>query len=73
MPGGLRGVGDRSLGEWLEASPTLRAVHLRRRLTVAEQESICPPVLDVRGTAEGERRYAAVLPYLPAGWPLGVR
>lgn len=59
----LAGVGDATRGEWVEQreirkdSPMLRAwvVHVRRRLT-AEEEAIIGPPVDIRGTAEFERR-----------------
>lgn len=60
----LDGVGDPALGEWSEMGG---AFHLRRRLTEAEAAPI-GPVVDVRGTAEAERRLAAVRHLLPTGW-----
>ncbi len=62
----LDGVGDASLGEWLD--PPVRGVlHLRRRLSAEEGEAI-GPVVDVRGTDEAARRLVPVAPLLPAGW-----
>jgi hypothetical protein len=61
----LAGVGDASRGEWWERGGF--ATHLRRRLSVAEDARV-GPVVDVRGTAEAARRFAAMKPYLPAGW-----
>lgn len=49
----LASVGDRSLGEWREWSGS--AFHLRRRLTVAEQERV-GPVKDIRRSPEATRR-----------------
>lgn len=60
----LEGVGDPGL-EWTDF--TGRAFHLRRRLT-AEEAAPIGPVVDVRGTAEAERRLAEVRHLLPAGW-----
>lgn len=59
----LAGVGDATLGEWTEQGDV--AVHLRRRLTEAEARDI-GPVVDVRGTWEGEKRANRVRRYLPA-------
>ena len=63
----LNGVGDASLGEWVEAGE--RGVfHVRRRLSAAEQEEFGIPVVrDVRGTPEYEGRLVGLLrdaPYL---------
>jgi hypothetical protein len=57
----LAGVGDADLGEYEEA--TGRAFHLRRRLSAAEAELV-GPVIDVRGTPEGERRLEAMRRFL---------
>lgn len=59
----LEGVGDADLGEWSEC-PTGYAFHLRRRLSVAEQECVGPAV-DLRGTPEALSRWAACEPALP--------
>ena len=53
----LEGVGDEVSGQWEEY--TGKAFHIRRRLTVEEQEPIGPAV-DVRGTAEARNRINAV-------------
>jgi hypothetical protein len=61
----LEGVGDEVAGQWEEY--TGKAFHLRRRLTVEEQEPIGEAV-DVRGTYEAYNRLNAiriVMPYLP--------
>lgn len=51
----LDGVGDASLGEWIETGRT--AVHLRRRLSDAEVEAARPtPRLDWNRCAGGCRR-----------------
>ena len=64
--GALDGVGDATLGEWLQVGDA--AVHLRRRLSAAEAELV-GPVVDIRGDdAEVERRLAAVATILPPGW-----
>ncbi len=55
-------MGDATLGEWEEWSG--KAYHLRRRLSRKEQ-SLVGNVVDVRGTAEGKRRYTTVLRYIP--------
>lgn len=57
----LHGVGDAALGEWIEYST--RAMHVRRRLTPDEAQAV-GPTRDVRGTAEGERRYATMERYI---------
>ena len=58
----LADVGDASLGEWEEWSGY--AFHLRRRLS--HEEAMCVgPVVDVRGTHEGQRRCGSVKRYVP--------
>jgi hypothetical protein len=60
----LRGVGDPSLGEWREVGD--KAVHLRRRLTVAEMKAgAIAAVCDVRGTPEYVQRLERMWPFLP--------
>ena len=54
--GELDGVGDASLGEWVEA---VTAFHLRRRLS-KQEELLVGPVVDIRGTPEAWRRFKAV-------------
>lgn len=61
----LDGVGDHRLGEWVEHHG--QVLHLRRRLSAAEQEPI-GDVLDVRGTPEAERRTHPYAHLLPPGW-----
>jgi hypothetical protein len=58
----LDGIGDTHLGEWTEDAPI--AFHLRRRLTPVEACAV-GPVVDVRGTPEGERRVRALLAVAP--------
>jgi hypothetical protein len=58
----LRGIGNADDGEWWEVGGI--ADHLRRRLS-AEEARVIGPVIDVRTTAEGARRFAAMRPYLP--------
>ena len=53
----LVGVGARRLGEWWEV--TEMAVHLRRRLSSAEQELV-GNVVDIRGTPEAVLRISRV-------------
>ena len=59
----IRGVGDASLGEWVERERTtpqgIAVVHVRRRLTPAEQVQV-GPVRDIRGTPELRRRAATI-------------
>ena len=62
----LRGVGDSLLGEWVEYG--VRAVHLRRRLSPAEQAKSGLSMRDVRGTVEAVDRLAAVRAWLPPGY-----
>jgi hypothetical protein len=57
----LAGVGDASLGEWLEV--TGKAVHIRRRLTEREQRAV-GPVVDIRGSDEARMRAARLGPRL---------
>lgn len=59
---GLEGVGDPALGQWEDW--TGRAYHVRRRLTAEECAGL--EVVDVRGTDEAVRRFAAVRRFLPA-------
>ena len=62
----LRGVGDGRLGEWREEGAI--AMHLRRRLTLAEMHwAGISGVVDVRGTPEHAYRVNRMRPYLPAG------
>jgi hypothetical protein len=61
----LEGVGDEVAGQWEEY--TGKAFHVRRRLTLEEQDLIGPAV-DVRGTPEALSRINAIMivqPYLP--------
>lgn len=61
--GALAGVGSAELGEWREAGAVVRGsrvVHLRRRLSPAEQERV-GGVRDVRGTPELDERARALL------------
>lgn len=57
----LAGVGD-SDHEWIEW--TGRAFHLRRRLTVYEQEAV-GAIVDIRGTPEALQRFENVKGELP--------
>jgi hypothetical protein len=59
----LRGVGDAERGEWIEF--TGAALHVRRRLSEAE-EALVGPAVDVRGTEEAVRRYQTLLRSVPA-------
>lgn len=61
----LAGVGDLTLGQWEEF--THHAFHLRRRLSKAEQKVVGEAV-DIRGTKEQERRWRAVMQYLPPAY-----
>lgn len=53
----LEGFGDALLGEWTESRPI--AFHLRRRLSIAEQNNI-GEARDCRNTAEGQRRFEKI-------------
>ncbi len=53
----LDGLGDASLGEWVEEGE--RAVHVRRRLTATEAVPI-GEVVDVRGTPDAATRVRAL-------------
>jgi hypothetical protein len=57
----LAGAGN-PLRQWIEW--TGLALHVRRRLTRAEQERV-GPVLDLRGTEEAQRRLDAAVDVLP--------
>lgn len=63
----LDGVGDAALGQWVEQTPI--AVHVRRRLTLAEQLSI-GDAKDLRGTCEALDRCRAAARGLP---PTGLK
>lgn len=65
--GALDGVGDPKLGEWVEVGQT--AMHLRRRLNEVEQVMV-GPVVDVRGTPDGQFRMERARRFLPAGFPV---
>lgn len=65
----LENVGDTSLGQWEEngfADGGI-AYHIRRRLSLKESLQV-GPVVDVRGTAEAERRLRTVAHLLPADY-----
>ena len=59
----IRGVGDASLGEWVDRERTtpegIAVVHVRRRLAPAEQARV-GPVRDIRGTPELRRRATTI-------------
>lgn len=63
----LAGVGDASLGEWIETSPA-GIVHVRRRLSHEEQTaSGIACARDIRGTLEERERVLRLVadaPYL---------
>ncbi len=66
----LEGVGDASLGEWVERTP--KAVHVRRRISEAEQ-LVIGEVRDIRGTEECSSRLEilfAAAPHLKKFAPL---
>lgn len=58
----LQGVGERSLGEWVEYNT--RFVHVRRRLSVKEQK-IIGEVIDIRNTQEAIDRVNAIWQDIP--------
>lgn len=61
----LRGVGDATLGEWLE-SGSRGIVHVRRRLSLGEQETFgIPFVRDIRGSDEERDRLVALFAEAP--------
>lgn len=61
----LRGVGDVTLGEWIETGAR-GVVHVRRRLSAIEQETFgLPTVRDIRGTEEEWKRLAALFADAP--------
>lgn len=55
-------MGDALAGEWREVGD--RAVHIRRRLSPAEEQSIGPAV-DVRGSWDGEKRLRRIERFVP--------
>ena len=58
----LAGVGDATLGEWQFAGEKPLVWHVVRRLSEAERERFgVPDPIDIRGTAEEERRLLVVL------------
>lgn len=65
---GLLGVGDPTLGQWIDEGMGRGIVHVQRRMTAAEREEFSvPEPFDIRGTEEQRRRIAVVLseaPYL---------
>lgn len=65
----LQEVGDAEAGEWAERGNGV--FHLQRRLTIAEAELV-GPVVDVRRTREGQRRFAAMRPFLSSMGYAGV-
>ena len=61
----LEGVGDAKLGEWFERGHN-GVVHLRRRLSAAEQEAFdITEVRDIRGSEEEKIRLAVVMEARP--------
>ncbi|HEY3484296.1 MAG TPA: hypothetical protein VGK49_02880, partial [Ilumatobacteraceae bacterium] len=66
--GVLRGVGDATLGQWVEHTPG--ATHVRRRLSVAE--SVGFELRDIRWTDEAARRAQAIPRHLLALVPAHV-
>ena len=65
----LQGVGDAALGQWIQRTQRggMRILHLRRRVSVAEEKRT-GPALDIRGTPEMYRRLNVVS--LHSGAPL---
>jgi hypothetical protein len=60
----LDGVGDATLGEW-EQKGTYPILHVRRRLSAAEQTRYGLNVRDIRGTREERERLAALSAAVP--------
>lgn len=62
----LSGVGDKSLGEWVQATrkPDSLVVHLRRR-TTPQEEVVIGPLKDIRNTQEARIRVARLLARVP--------
>ena len=58
----MAGVGDASLGEWVERRP--RVIHIRRRLS-AEEQRVVGGARDIRGTNEEVERMKALLDDAP--------
>jgi hypothetical protein len=60
----LNGVGDAALGEWVEQGER-GVVHVRRRLSAAEQAEHGLEVRDIRGTPEETWRQLALIEAAP--------
>ena len=58
----LQGVGDATLGEWIEHRS---AVHIRRRLSLREQIASGLQMTDMRGTQQGLDRIKKILQVTP--------
>lgn len=60
----LTRVGDAGLGQWIQRreNGAMRIVHLRRRVSAAEEKRT-GPALDIRGSAEMYRRLNVVAMY----------
>ncbi len=58
----LHGVGDPSLGEWVEQ---YMAIHIRRRLSLQEQIRKGLTMRDLRGSPEGRQRAVRILALRP--------
>lgn len=62
----VQGVGDTTLGEWMEMPGHI--LHLRRRLSAAEVAETGMVLRDVRGTPEADRLLDPVRHRLPPGY-----
>ena len=65
----LEGVGDASLGEWIEPG---RAFHIRRRFSVREAIESGLAVRDLRGTDEGRQRLRRLFQQFPQLKPFAI-
>lgn len=66
----LEGVGDATLGEWVELGAYV--FHLRRRIS-QEEQAVIGEAIDIRGTPEHERRIEVVKQKAPVLYELATR
>ncbi len=58
----MKGIGDASLGEWVERTP--KAVHIRRRMSEQEQ-MVIGEARDIRGSEEAAERLQVLFTTAP--------
>ncbi len=67
----IAGVGDATMGEWIEDNPA--AIHVRRRLSAEECAGFRLDVRDLRNTTEAAARLERMRFKLPAGFFVDAR